>query len=80
MTLQDLSTHTASILAAYRSKHNVSLTHLARELGVSRSQTERVLEGYCEDLQLLEKVLECLGYEVGYLVQMKEKQHNHEPK
>lgn len=69
MTLQQLAHHVSAVADNHRSKHNLSLTDLARELGVTRSQMERVLEGYCEDIAVLEKVLEGMGMEV---VQTKE--------
>lgn len=70
MTLQQLSHHVSALADNHRSKHNLSITDLAKALGVTRSQMERVLEGYCEELCILEKVLEGMGMEV---VQTKDK-------
>lgn len=64
MTLQQLSHHVSALADNHRSKHNLSITDLAKALGVTRSQMERVLEGYCEDMCILEKVLEGMGMEV----------------
>lgn len=72
MTLQQLAHHVCALADNHRSKHNLSITDLARELGVSRPQMERVLEGYCEELGILEKVLEGMGDGLRRTVKIKQ--------